>query len=76
LADGVKGRTKLGVLAFADALLVIPKTLAVNGGYDAQDVIVKLVEAYNGMIGAGTPVGLDMATGEACIPQVVDNYHR
>ena len=37
-----KGRSKLGIQAFADALLVIPKTLAVNGGYDVQDVIASL----------------------------------
>ena len=32
----VKGRAKLGVQAFADALLIIPKTLASNSGYDPQ----------------------------------------
>jgi hypothetical protein len=30
--------------AYADGLLVIPKTLAVNAGYDSQEVIVKLLE--------------------------------
>lgn len=33
----VKGKTKFGVEAFADALLVIPKTLAANAGHDVQD---------------------------------------
>jgi len=37
-----KGRTKLGVQAFADSLLVVPKTLAVNAGLDVQDSIVAL----------------------------------
>lgn len=37
-----KGRAKLGVQAFADSLLVIPKTLAVNAGLDVQDSIVAL----------------------------------
>lgn len=37
-----KGRAKMGVQAFADALLVIPKTLAANGGFDVQDVVVAL----------------------------------
>lgn len=37
-----KGRAKLGVQAFADAMLVIPKTLAVNAGLDVQDCIVAL----------------------------------
>lgn len=55
-----KGRAKLGVQAFAEALLVIPKTLARNGGFDVQDVIVKLQdESAEGMV-----VGLDMESGE------------
>lgn len=33
----VKGKAKYGVSAFADALLVIPKTLAANSGHDVQD---------------------------------------
>lgn len=37
-----KGRTKMGVQAFAEALLIIPKTLASNGGFDVQDVVVAL----------------------------------
>jgi T-complex protein 1 subunit zeta len=37
-----RGRVKMGVQAFADALLIIPKTLAQNGGYDVQDVVVAL----------------------------------
>ena len=32
----------MGVQAYADALLVIPKTLAQNGGFDVQDVVVAL----------------------------------
>lgn len=32
----VEGRAKLGVSAFAEALLGIPKILAENSGYDAQ----------------------------------------
>jgi T-complex protein 1 subunit zeta len=33
----VKGKAKSGVQAFADALLIIPKTLAANAGHDVQD---------------------------------------
>lgn len=40
--ETVKGRTRMGVQAFADALLIIPKVLARNGGFDSQDVIVAL----------------------------------
>lgn len=42
-----KGRVKMGVQAFADALLIIPKTLAQNGGFDVQDVVVALQVCYN-----------------------------
>ncbi len=38
----VSGKIKLGVFAFAEALLVIPKTLAQNSGFDAQDVLIKI----------------------------------
>ena len=31
----VSGKVKLGVNAFADALLVVPRTLAQNSGFDA-----------------------------------------
>lgn len=37
-----KGRAKLGVQAFAEAMLIIPKTLAANAGFDVQDAIVGL----------------------------------
>ena len=33
----IKGKAKAGVQAFADALLIIPKTLAQNAGFDIQD---------------------------------------
>jgi T-complex protein 1 subunit zeta len=33
----VKGKAKWGIHAFADALLIIPKTLAANAGHDVQD---------------------------------------
>ena len=35
-AEGVEGKVKLGVRAFAEALLVIPKTLAENSGFDVM----------------------------------------
>lgn len=37
----------MGVEVFADAQLVVPKVLAQNGGYDAQDMIVKLQVIFN-----------------------------
>ncbi|GAA6014359.1 hypothetical protein JCM10207_005433 [Rhodosporidiobolus poonsookiae] len=68
-----KGRAKLGVQAFADALLTVPKTLAVNAGLDVQDAVVALQdEAADGHV-----VGLDLATGEPLDPVtegIWDNY--
>lgn len=59
--ETVKGRARLGVQAYAEALLVIPKTLAVNSGYDAQESMVKLLEEYSN---SGQAVGLDLETGK------------
>ncbi len=40
--DTVKGKAKMGVQVFAESLLVIPKILAQNAGFDAQDSLVTL----------------------------------
>ena len=42
-------RAQLGVEAFADALMVIPKTLAENSGLDTQDVIISLQVRTSGL---------------------------
>jgi len=71
--ETVKGRARLGIQAYADGMLIIPKTLATNSGFDAQDVIVKLVQ--EGALNSS--VGLDCDSGEACVPQdkgIYDNY--
>jgi T-complex protein 1 subunit zeta len=60
----VKGKTKYGVAAFADALLIIPKTLAANSGHDIQDALAALQEAH----ADGNVVGLDLTTGEPMDP--------
>ncbi|KAL6308209.1 chaperonin-containing T-complex zeta subunit Cct6 [Sparassis latifolia] len=68
-----KGRIKMGVQAFAEALLIIPKTLAANGGYDVQDVVVALQEEQ----AEGNTVGIDLQSGEPFDPTVEgiwDNY--
>lgn len=72
VAPAVKGRIKLGVQAFANAFLVIPKTLAINSGYDAQEVIVKLLEAYqenNPTDKEFIAIGIDLDSGEPFVPQ-------
>jgi T-complex protein 1 subunit zeta len=56
------GRAKLGVAAFADALLAVPKTLAENAGHAGQDAVLALdAELEAGAEG----VGVDLATGGA-----------
>ncbi|KAI3625873.1 hypothetical protein CBS9595_001234 [Malassezia furfur] len=68
-----KGRAKLGVEAFAQALMIIPKTLASNAGLDIQDAIVTLQDEC----ADGHVVGLDLQTGEVMDPAVTgvwDNY--
>ena len=60
----VKGKAKDGVKAFADALLVIPKTLAANSGHDIQDSIAALQDERD----EGNVVGLDLATGQPMDP--------
>ncbi|CAI2161982.1 5055_t:CDS:2 [Funneliformis geosporum] len=71
--SSVKGRAKMGVQAFADAMLIIPKVLSQNGGFDAQDTIVALQEEF----AAGHIVGVDLNTGSTLDPIVEgiwDNY--
>lgn len=54
--------------------MVIPKILAQNSGFDPQDSSVKLQEEYASL---GSPVGLNLSTGEAMIPGdegVWDNF--
>ncbi|KAL0462059.1 UNVERIFIED_CONTAM: T-complex protein 1 subunit zeta 1 [Sesamum latifolium] len=69
----VQGRAQLGVEAFADALLVVPKILAENSGLDTQDVIIELAGEHD----KGNVVGLNLHTGEPIDPQmegIFDNY--
>jgi len=69
----VPGRAKLGVQAFAEALLTIPKTLAENAGFDVTDTILQLLEELE----SGNVVGLDLESGKALQPHklgIWDNY--
>ena len=72
--EQVKGRARLGVQTFAEALLIIPKAIAQNAGHDQQETIVKLQQEY---AGSKIPVGIDITTGEAMEPKslgIFDNY--
>jgi len=65
LKSTVKGRAKLGVQAYADALMIIPKTLAENSGLDIQDTIINVKDEHEEN---GQPVGIDLTTGDAILP--------
>jgi T-complex protein 1 subunit zeta len=70
----VSGKAKLGVFAYADALLVVPRTLAQNSGFDAQDTLLKVQEAHQK---DGKAWGVDCLTGDplpAATANVWDNY--
>jgi T-complex protein 1 subunit zeta len=72
--DSVAGRPKLGVQAFADAMLIIPKALAENSGFDVQDTILALQDEHKR---EGIAVGMDVSTGEPMIPEdhgIWDNF--
>lgn len=73
LKDRVHGRSKLGVQTYADALLIVPKTLATNSGFDPLDTLLKLQDAHR----KGHIVGVDVNTGEPMDPLTLgvwDNY--
>ncbi|KAH9187780.1 hypothetical protein AeNC1_010239, partial [Aphanomyces euteiches] len=72
--ETVSGRAKLGVQAFADALLIIPKVLAENSGLDVQDALLACLEERKK---TGEAVGLDLFSGEPMLPLqegILDNY--
>ncbi len=60
-AQSFSGREQLAILAFAEAIEVIPRTLAENGGLDPIDMLVELRAAHD----AGkTTAGVDVFTGK------------
>ncbi|MEN6551866.1 MAG: thermosome subunit alpha [Methanobacterium sp.] len=64
-ADTISGREQLAVAAFAEALEIVPKTLAENAGLDSIDALVDLRAAHE----KSFYIGLDVFAGE-----VVDMY--
>jgi thermosome len=65
----VGGREQLAIEAFADALEVVPKTLAENAGLDPIDILVELRAAHQKP--RGVWMGVDVFTGK-----VVDMHHH
>jgi chaperonin GroEL (HSP60 family) len=68
-AAGIEGRKQLAVEAFADAVDVIPRTLAENAGEDPIDALVDLRAAYDDTGRAG----LVASDGEATIADPVEH---
>jgi T-complex protein 1 subunit zeta len=65
--QAVSGRAKLGVEAFANSMLVIPKTLAENSGFDVQEALILIEEEQDR---SDEAVGLNLNTGETFLPAV------
>lgn len=55
-ADAISGREQLAVAAFAEALEVVPKTLAENAGLDSIDSLVDLRAAHENSVYMGLDV--------------------
>jgi len=69
----IKGKSQIGVNCFADALLIIPKTLSQNSGLDPIETTLKLQQETE----SGNIVGLDIFTGDTLDPiqnGIFDNY--
>lgn len=67
-AESLSGREQLAVMAFADSMEIIPKTLAENAGLDPIDVITELKAAHEKQ---KTWAGIDVFTGK-----VVDAWKK
>jgi T-complex protein 1 subunit zeta len=70
----VKGKARLGVEIFGQALMIVPKVLAENSGLDVMEVTLKAQAAH---CESKQPVGIDVLTGEPCAPGmagIYDNY--
>jgi T-complex protein 1 subunit zeta len=73
-SDTVAGKAKLGVQAFADSILIIPRVLAQNSGYDALDALLMMQDEFKK---TGVPVGLNVTDLGIISPEsqgIYDNY--
>jgi chaperonin GroEL (HSP60 family) len=61
-ANKVGGREQLAVEAFADAVEVIPRTLAENAGFDPIDILVELRSTHDKI--DGKYMGINVFTGK------------
>lgn len=65
--DQVSGKAVLGIHAFADALLIIPKCIADNSGIDSQQTILNTIKKTRE---SNIPMGIDISNGEALNPML------
>ncbi len=63
-AETLTGREQIAALAFADALTIIPRTLATNAGMDGIDVLMRLTAAHDKKDGKN--IGINLETEEMC----------
>lgn len=72
-ASKLSGREQLAVLAFAESIEIIPKTLAENAGLDPMDSLVSLRTAHES---GKTTTGLQISTGKAIEmwPEVIEPF--
>ncbi|MGD8564988.1 MAG: thermosome subunit beta [Candidatus Bathyarchaeota archaeon] len=61
-ATKVGGREQLAIEAFADAVEIVPKTLAENAGLESIDIIVELRSAHDKI--DGYPMGVNVFKGK------------
>ncbi|XP_041044983.1 T-complex protein 1 subunit zeta-like [Carcharodon carcharias] len=62
--DKINSCAQFGFQAFADAILIIPKTLAQNAGYDPQEIMSKALSREQETT---LPVGIDLSCGELIV---------
>merc|ERR1712160_146535 len=70
----VQGKARLGVEIFANAMLIVPKTLLENSGVDIQEKLLKVVGERESK---KLPVGINLQTGDpldATIEGIWDNF--
>jgi len=69
-----EGKAVLGVQAFADAVLIIPKCISDNAGIDSQQAILTALKQSRE---SKTPHGIDVSNGQSLNPilhGILDNY--
>jgi thermosome len=71
-AAGIEGREQLAVEAFADAIDVLPRTLAANAGMDPIDALVELRAANEDGVAGVTGADLSAAVSDPIEAGVLD----